>query len=403
MSTSIEDRLSAAGQELDRRIAARVSAARPAADHDVARRPVRSPRPMWAWVCAGGVAIAGLVTGVVLLTRDGTRSITPATSTITSTSLSPSTSTTASSEPTPSSTSPSTSAETSAAPSPPIPTEPASTVQFADAVHDGTTQRTVLYTATVGTGIDQIGREECQECDPESAWTPVALPDGTLVIADSNNNRWVVVRDGTPATYPFPDGRVLISQPVADDDGTIYVVDGYYQSGPAKVAGVSVYRNGDMSSPSQQVEVPAATVFSSIQLTSTAVLVNGRGVPGLQGVIPATGPRPEVTYSLNQFPATVTVVWDGRTTVWMVPPTDFSMIPLQDNLRPGGIILFEGYDSPTSTKYLVSLHPDGTAVRAKITGINAGTNGSNSADATGIVHLEWVNDHFEVAHYTFPN
>ncbi|HQV57018.1 MAG TPA: hypothetical protein PKV27_03325, partial [Ilumatobacteraceae bacterium] len=234
MSTSIEDRLAAAGHELDRRIAARVArtASGPAS---IAASPMGGgSRRTWSLIAIGAVAATAVVVGTVLLTRDGNRSITPATSTITATTnplpsstTSPSTSpSTLPSTSVPPASVPSTSSAPTTPPAPPV----HRTVQLADVMRDGVAQRTVLYTADVGAGVNQLGREDCQECEPTTPWTPVLLPDGTLVIADMNNSRWVVVRDGAPAAHPFPDGRVPIAQPVADDDGTVYSVDGYYQA-----------------------------------------------------------------------------------------------------------------------------------------------------------------------------
>ena len=65
-------------------------------------------------------------------------------------------------------------------------------------------RRQLLYEAGSGAAVNELGIEDCQECDPYRPLTPVVISDGTVIIADLVNARWISVRDGVPTATPFP-------------------------------------------------------------------------------------------------------------------------------------------------------------------------------------------------------
>ena len=85
-------------------------------------------------------------------------------------------------------------------------------------------ERTVLASYEVGSGDGELGFEQCQECEPLTPWAPVVTDDGTVVVADALNGRWMIHRDGAWTSLPYRDGEVVTSAPVVGPDGLMYAM-----------------------------------------------------------------------------------------------------------------------------------------------------------------------------------
>ncbi len=84
--------------------------------------------------------------------------------------------------------------------------------------------RTVLVNYGVGDGAEQLGFEDCQECEPTRPGAPLVSEAGDIVIADPVNDRWQVIRDGVWQGAPFSDGQRVVGSPIRATDGYIYAV-----------------------------------------------------------------------------------------------------------------------------------------------------------------------------------
>lgn len=247
-----------------------------------------------------------------------------------------------------------------------------------------------LYRAMIGSAIDQIGLEDCRECDPGRPWGPVVLPDGRIVIADGVNRRWITVTDGVPTATPLPDRIGFVSQPLVDADGRIVVAA---QAASAATPGaVMFFDPDDLSAPVE--EVPAdVTVFSSVELDGTDVIVNDRPAARLPKSV---GERPEAVYAFDRSPATVAVTWNGQRRVWQFP---------YDFARTGGVRLPDGSITLTAfdgtTDLLVRLMPDGTAASIAVQP-PAAWNGGSFTGVDGLVQLELEGDDWVIRRYRLP-
>lgn len=153
------------------------------------------------WITfAAAAAVIGLVAGSIVLatTRDGTKRIvaTPPTEV--------------------------------AVPQPSTTLQPAPSTTAASVSSAGTTQLTiddaeVLYEAAVGEGADQLGREDCQECEPLRALAPMVTADGRVIIGDPVNDRWVIVTDGAAEVVDY-DASMLVLDAVLGLDGFVYAI-----------------------------------------------------------------------------------------------------------------------------------------------------------------------------------
>ena len=169
-------------------------------DTVVARRQRR-----WVAAAAALVLVAAGVAATALAVRDRPAVTTPGTTSVATTDGAPT-----------SSSSTSTSTTTTASPST-LPLE-RSTVS-ADVA--GPLGHVVLHSAGVGAGQNDLGLEsECSYC--MTPWAPLVTADGTLVIADTVNHRWVIVRDNATDVAPFPTGGEIDGQPRLGPDGLVY-------------------------------------------------------------------------------------------------------------------------------------------------------------------------------------
>lgn len=40
--------------------------------------------------------------------------------------------------------------------------------------------------------MGELGIEPCQECEPMRPWAPIVISDGSVIVADQFNRRWVL-------------------------------------------------------------------------------------------------------------------------------------------------------------------------------------------------------------------
>ena len=113
------------------------------------------------------------------------------------TSVSTTTAPTTRNQPVASTVTPSTAPATPPATAPPAPTPVNPTIQ-------PPADPQVLYEATVGSAPDELGMEDCTECDPTRPLNPIVTSEGHVVIVDAANSRWVTVTAGVAAAMPLP-------------------------------------------------------------------------------------------------------------------------------------------------------------------------------------------------------
>lgn len=281
-------------------------------------------------------------------------------------------------------------------PPPPINLGP---VNVAEVWVDGEYERTVLHEATVGARIDQLGVEDCTECDPMRPWAPIALPDGRVVIADNVNERWVIVSDGEPAVFAFgePDGRIgyPIAQPIIDAAGSIYALFPHLDvpAGSSNSAEVRVYDPDDLSAP---IAVhPAADVepFAQLWIGPDGLDVAPSGdIDGLGAIAGQPAQAPTVVWHTSPGTSpSLDVTWDGATRTWEFPAGwAIGGMGRAAEFDDGSTLVQTWNEADPQDDYWLLLRPDGTATRWPAPA-SAALNGGLAVSRGEIITLERTN------------
>lgn len=284
------------------------------------------------------------------------------------------------------------------------------TVQAAGVWQNVEPQRTVLYETTVGSGDGQIGQEDCRECDPGRAFNPVLLPDQTVVIPDTFNGRWLVVRDGAATAVPFDvEHGGFLGAFVSDGDGNIYGVRNVALTGEqARQGEVVVFDLDHLTEPIRTYPIGEIEPFTSLKLVEDGLLYEfGSGPrsgvinlgPTYRGV-----PMPAVSWdTLDADRDAVEVTWQDKRRRWEFPADQYiaTTVDIQPGLSDGSILVFVGNKTDDTEQYWARLFPDGRLAAIPATP-SWSFNSMRSLDDNGLTQIEKVGDHLEVAHYALP-
>lgn len=250
--------------------------------------------------------------------------------------------------------------------------------------------RTVLYRASIGTGVDQLFVEPCQECDPQRPWAPLVASDGTIVIVDAG--RLVVVQNGVPSVVPLPSGLTMIGSPLLVDD-RVYLPTATADPAVGQLQTLSIadlragtYRVLETHEIPGQPDVWVRAEGDEIKANDTAALeVTG-------------STRPRIEFALNETPARLTVSHAGGRRTWELPTT-WSMNKGWA-LSDGSVVSIA--ITQDQRTLAVQLLADGLALAGAALGESYSYDGTPSVDDGGIVQLERVGDTLEVARYPLP-
>lgn len=253
--------------------------------------------------------------------------------------------------------------------------------------------RTVLHRAEVGSQPDQLGRETCSECDPGRPWSPLLTDRGVVIVPDTVNARWVIVKDGAITTVPLTVS--IVGQPLLVGE-TVYV--------PQTPAGGTDVRLGTYSltylleydpslQPSESIDI-ADEAFTQLTLDGDVILANGR--PAVTGVAPAYSGA-TTTYAFNENPNALTTTYGGRSYHWTLPAgwSGAAIGSLTD-----GSVVFSAFDG--TTEAIIRVLPDGSSATAVIPNSSDGFNSNGTVSTMGYVRLEFVDGTYEVARYALP-
>ena len=257
----------------------------------------------------------------------------------------------------------------------------------------------VLYTAGVGTGVNDLGleRDGCSSC--ASPWAPLTSTDGRLVIADYFNYRWVVVTDGKPMTTVLTDAT-FDGQPRLGPDGQIYApvltVTGTPPATEAKYY-VYVYGLDDLSTPTATYPLTSGT-FSFIEFVGDG-LYEGAW-PGGRLVTRVASHDPALPTIDRADANTLVVTVRGTSRRWVFPdgwvPSD--VVPLHDGSVVIGVSVMVGTPRTVYTR----LWPDGMSSSNTVAGDNLSLNGERTIDDSGILQIELDKEKLHVVRYELP-
>lgn len=328
-------------------------------------------------VVAAGLVVAGCA-------EDGADSAVATNATTVSTT----TATTTGSQPAATTVAPSTAPTTAPAPTPRAPIPVNATIQ-------PPADPQVLYEASVGAAVDELGMEDCTECDPTRPLNPVVTPDGRVVIVDAANSRWVIVTAGVPAAVPLP--------PDVRPDAVLM--------GPGDVvylAAASVTSQGPTGSQllafdANQLDVELARHAISTGFSQPWLRLDGDEVVVMSSepeqrfplVRATTPPLHGIEQAFEAEPPTLTVTdASGGTHQWQF---DRRQAPTQAIPLGNGSVAVIGSDdlslsAPKRVVYL--LRPDGSSAARHLAAMDASFDGGLSlfVDEHGVVILEHAPD-----------
>lgn len=301
---------------------------------------------------------------------------------------------------------------------PPASVEPVDlgTVNVGDVWVDGELERTVLWETTIGSGIGQLGVENCTECEPATPRTPLVLSDGRIVIADQANRRWVVVNGGEVTTAPFgeSDGRpeVPLLDPIADAEDNIYALIPVWDDIGRRVSPeVRVYDPDDLATPvavhGTGVEDSISEMWISADGLAVTWLEFGPGrvpvsevqlINGLDVVAGQPQALPSVEWNpLGQVERSVIIGWQGTARTWKFP-AGWGIEGDRNRQFEDGSVLVLAWTA--SDRYWVLLRPDGTAARWPADRLGAAIGGERFArDEVILLGRSDDGERFQVVRY----
>jgi hypothetical protein len=279
---------------------------------------------------------------------------------------------------------------------------------------------TVLHRATVGAGEGQLGLDDCRGCDPLSPLAPLApmvVADGTVIIPDSVNRRWVVVRDGVEMHVPYA-SDTLVHDAVLGSDGDVYWVEYYGPDKGTTLAAVKHAPSGDLAAAVEMMPPGVAGITQCCR----SISYDGSGEPAVEDptltldrdgqlVVRRGELEPTVTATLVEDGTRVHATYiDGAEREWTLPtPGLVASVPSLHVLPDGSIVAIQV--SPLSQEARVlhtvnHLRLDGSVTTANLPpGVTtAGTNGHWSVTPDGVTTLVFDDGAatFEVVRFPLP-
>ena len=260
-----------------------------------------------------------------------------------------------------------------------------------------------LYRASLGDGERQLGVESCTECDPARPLSPVVLPDGSVVINDFVNRRWVVVSPGGEEVEitPFLSGSLPVSSPALGPDGAVYVLESTADSADGSSDVLRVYVGGNMAAPAREFAAQGFLSLSAITFEGSRAFVRvGDSMIEIATLPLDVGERADVQF----FPGgRVWVTWSGQTRQWNFPAADGAGGVSPDGRLPDGTVLvFVHSPGENGAGHYVMLRPSGHAVQFAVPAV-AAMNGAVQLVDNGIVQLEFDGDELVVTRYELPS
>ena len=261
-----------------------------------------------------------------------------------------------------------------------------------------TLQRTVLYSAGSGSTINDLGQEQCTECDGVSPSNPLIDDDGTIIIGDPQNRRFVVVSDGTPLAAPYPE-NMLAGQGVLADH-LVYVL---MRVGDPTVAPptteIHVLRVADLKAGQYTIierhEVATTFGLASLAIRDGQLFAGDTPFKRLSEVPLGT---PQVSFGGTPNEQELIVSFSGRQMTWRFPAgwAIEEPLPMAD-----GSIAATGY-SESLGQFALRLMPTGQAIVGDIGDFFLSDSHTGRVTAGGIVTLESGDSPYEVVRYTLP-
>lgn len=251
--------------------------------------------------------------------------------------------------------------------------------------------RRVLATYSDGDGPDQLGTEQCDECEPLRPWAPVVSADGSVFVADSVNARWQVFRDGAWTAAPYRSGETVVGSPVIGSDGLIYALVADDVSADRTVVS---YSPADLS----LVETygPASSSDWSVDLRNGVIEVGDAQIVDL-GV-----PLGQPTWDVDRESNTITIALSGVRRAFRLPP---EWVPSTDGVSvlADGSVAAQVVTGPTDGNvdpqgFVLRMWPDGSYATGTVATRPATKNFDAEFTATGLVQLEVG----EIAEYDLP-
>ncbi|HYN34835.1 MAG TPA: hypothetical protein VES40_19580 [Ilumatobacteraceae bacterium] len=246
----------------------------------------------------------------------------------------------------------------------------------------------VLYEASVGADVDQLGLDDCRECDPARPLSPLVTADGRVVILDAANQRWVTVTDGVPTAVALP-ADLNVGQMILGPGDMVYVTMSPRDGGPTELV---AFESRDLSTVVSRQPVDEPSSYPAFRLDGVDIIV----FPADQDAerrLPLTPagdpPLPSVTPSFDTEPKTLTVTGaDGAARVYVFDAGMSLSFPVP--LRDGSVVVFSNQTGDTTPPHTIvyRLHPDGSISSVRIDGEDNSYNLLDPfVDERGVVEL----------------
>jgi hypothetical protein len=225
----------------------------------------------------------------------------------------------------------------------------------------------VLYEASVGADVDQLGLEDCRECDPAHPLSPLVTADGRVVILDAANQRWVTVTDGVPTAVPLPAG-VAIGQMILGPGDMVYVTMSPSDGGPTELV---AFDSRDLGTVVSRQPVDQPSSYPALRIDGQDIILWSGDSAERRLPLPPAGdpPLPSANPSFGTEPRTMKVTGaDGAARVYVFDAGMNLSFPVP--LRDGSVVVFSNQTGdPTSPHTIVyRLHPDGSISSGRIDG-----------------------------------
>jgi heat shock protein HslJ len=250
---------------------------------------------------------------------------------------------------------------------------------------------------------DQLGVEKCQECLASEPYLPQVTDDGVIIIPDTVNKRWVVVRDGALSFVPLPQNTQWVGQPLLVDK-IIYSPERKVRAAGGADNVIAEYDVDDLSTVVLTADVPELT-FADPELVLSGDAVTASGI-GIAKVAPALA-APTVALQFGSTPPSIEVTWKGAsvTTTFSSGDIDVANVsPLLQATRDGSVYLMAGASDATNTNpgtLLIRMHPDGHLTATRYAGL-ATMFGSPQVTDHGVVQLVGNGGQYQVIRYDLP-
>jgi hypothetical protein len=333
----------------------------------------------WIAVAAATVVAVGGVAAIALSRPDRARVVTPASTT--RPSITETTTTSASTT-------------TSTAPSSTLPPEEQSDVPQ---TVTGPLRPHVVYSSGVGAAANELGLEhDCSYC--ASPWAPLTTSDGRLVLADTVNQRWVVVTNGKPHAVPFAANTTIDGQPRLGPDGKVYAPMAVTTGTPPSTTTAYiafVFQVDDMATSNASYPINGGN-YSYIEFAGNQLLDGPGGLP----VTRVSSPARDVATVTRPDEHTLVVTYLGSSRRWSFPT---NWVPGElATLNDGSVVARVAVVVGAPRTYYTRLWADGTASSGTVDGVSSTANGSITMDNNGISQMELDGQTWHVVRYDLP-